>query len=1098
MNINNLVFFDKNGESYNFSQNSSGVWEGSDYFLPISTALYDVSNIFILEKTQNGYRFPALSPGSKLKFKWKTSESIDSLFLFTIEKDDQNLSESSAFISRQTQLDVNYTDINPGGISNLDLAYPLQINVGFSPTAEIYYSRTLEVYYEDGATSTLVASIYFYGEGEDEDERFRIWLSNFGIKFNREDALILKEYDLKESLPDWSQINQARKQLLVNRDQIYPYVGTYKGLMNLINILGYRDVLRVKEYWRDQDPNSAYYNKFAMVDVTDLMNIGTIDGVNLVDLNGQIKKGGKFKKTEFLALAYEFSVASDNYDDDGVPEVEFTTEFAVDEIFYKLNRLATKLKNEILPVNVVIKDIIGEFIYFNKFNLRSWSDSTLINSLEINEDYNVVVNSPNPKAQLFLIRDIKTLYPKTNGSLFPEITFNTSTTHPYSLGQHYPISDIPALLTGVYDYYMNQKSYDFQYHGESNPMMSGDDLNGKVGCPVSLESYIPDFKLGELDGVKFQDFLGSQFTIGNIRYRSGYEIEWNIEGPQGYTFNWRGKLMDLVKIPHILPHTGAYTISSIVFDLLGGQSISYLHLTVLEEEPVMEVFTKLQDKSSYKFADLNNITIGDIKNSPIHLPFANVVQSGSSNSTLTPHYLDWYTYSNSFGVGGSQADVEIFTDGIGFEPITSSLNSAKLYWGTGSHYTGQPSLADYEDATIKDLSMNRMIELSYVPDKINGFILNLPMYPDPIEFINFADWNILNSYPVSSYTDADDLANQLNSASHPHVAEYRYLSINGKVHAQAKRQDRTLHRVLLLIDSNGERFRVYTFCEPFNVYSPGVIQQTNTQLKNSIAREIDRDLLFLNAPFEDILYKTGETVYSSTKLSIPGTFPATRTLNLSRDCIFEPGTILRVSDRVSPMTRWFEGTFTQTADNQIVMNVILSSGSAGPFSNWQFSYIYSGQNFPSNYANAADINYWIDKKFIEFTNTNSQDVQVRGYLPSNYDENSFTLNNLKIGLDGLTVPLHQPVFAAVANIESKTETIWTLTLHGEVVVKIKSNSYFIWRFSSPGDYMLSVEVTDVNNNKYTLRKEFNAVDARTITAFRNYTETTLNRRKASM
>src|SRR5690606_36951478 len=133
-------------------------------------------------------------------------------------------------------------------------------------------------------------SIYFYGEGEDEDERFRIWLAKFGMKFNREDALILKDYDLKESLPDWKQINQARKEIVVNRDQIYPYDGTYKGMLNIIYILGYRDVLRVKEYWRDVDPNSAYYNKFAMVDVTDLMTLGSIDQANLVDLNGQIKK----------------------------------------------------------------------------------------------------------------------------------------------------------------------------------------------------------------------------------------------------------------------------------------------------------------------------------------------------------------------------------------------------------------------------------------------------------------------------------------------------------------------------------------------------------------------------------------------------------------------------------------------------------------------------------------------------------------------------------------------------------------------------------------------------------------------------------------
>lgn len=1097
MNINNLVFFDKNGESYNFSQNENEVWEGSDYFLPISTALYDVSNLFILEKTQTGYKFPVLAPGSRLRFKWKTAESADSFFLFTIEREDPNLSESNAFIARQTQLEVNYYDIQPGGTSPLDLSYPLQINVGFSPIEEIKYDRTLDVYYEDGSTTTLVASIYFYGEGEDEDERFRIWLANFGIKFNREDALILKNYDLKESLPDWKQINQARKEILVNRDQIYPYVGTYKGLLNLINILGYRDVLRVKEYWRDVDPNSAYYNKFAMVDVTDLMTLGSIDQVNLVDLNGQIKKGGKFKKTEFLALAYEFSVASDNFDDDGVPEVEFTTEFEVDEIFYKLNRLATKLKNEILPVNVVIRDIIGEFIYFSKFNLRNWSDMTLINSLEINEDYQVIVNSPNPKAQLFLIRDIKTLYPKTQNSAFPEITFNTSTVDPYSNGQKYPISSLPALLTGIQDYYINLKRYEFQYHGEPNPMMSGDDIDGKVGCPISLESYVPDFSLQELDGVKFQDFVGSQFTIGNIRYRSGYEIEWNITGPQGYVFNWRGTLSDLVKIPHVLPHTGNYTISSTVFDLLGGQSVSYLNLTVLEEEPVMEVFTKLQDKNSYRFSDLQNITVGDIKSSPIFLPFANVIQGGKTNSTLTQHYLDWYTYFNNFGVGNPQTEIEIFTEGVGFEPITTSSNSAKMYWGTGSHLTGQPSLLDYEDATLKDLSLVRMIDISYVPDKINGFILDLPNYPAQIEFINFADWNILNSYVVSSYTDADDLAAQLNAATHPQVSEYRYVPLNGRIHAQAKRQDRALHRILELFDSNGDRWRVYTFCEPFSVYSPQTLQSVNQQLLQERERQIDLDLLFLNAPFEDILYSTGEKVYSTTNMSIPLTPPASVFLDLTKAVEFDSSIRIRVTSILN-QNHWFEGYPTQVNPTRIEVSVLSQSGLIPATDSWKITYVSEVSHVPATYAKASHINYWINKGFIEFTDTDSQNVQVRGYLPSNYDENSFTLNSLKIGLDGLSVPLHQPVFSAVSNIESKKEAIWTLSLHGETVVQIKSNSYFIWRFSTPGDYLLKVQVTDVNNNTYTLSKEFNAVDAMKITAYRNYLETTLNRRKALM
>ena len=1114
MNINNLVFFDKNGESYNFSQNTSGVWEGADYFLPVSTALYDVSNLFILEKVGTAYKFPALAPGSTLSLKWRTAQHSKEFFLFTVAKDDVNI-DSPTYLNRVNSIDVKYSDLNPIGSTNLDLAYPLQVNVGFAPTDEVAYTRILDIYYETTSATTLIGTITFYGEGEDEDVRFRVWLENFGIKFNREDALLLKDYDLKESLPDWNKINQARKEILVNRDQIYPYVGTYKGLINLINILGYRDVLRVKEYWQDRDTQSAYYQKYAMVDVTDLMTEGNLDSINLVDLNGQIKKGGKFKKTEFLALAYEFSVASDNYDDDGVPEVEFTTEFEVNEIFYKLNRLSTKLKQEMLPVNVVIKDIIGEFIYFHKFNLRNWSDVTYINSLEINDDYKVVINSPVTKSQLLQIRDIKTLYPKTVSALppsntvvisqFPSITFNTSSTRPYQYSQRYPISEIPALLVAIKDYYQNLNNYEFQYHGQPNPIISGDDIDGKVGCPVSLEAYVPDFTIAQLDGSKFADFFGTHYTIGNIKYRNGYEIEWDITGPQGYVFNWRGKLLDLVKIPHVLPHLGKYTIKSTVYDMQGGQNVSYLHPIVIIEEPVIQIFTKIQDKHRYDFRNLDNVTIGDLASSPLYQPFANVVQAGTTSTDLPTHYLDWNTYSNNFGVGNPQREVEVYSDGLGFEPIDDSDNHITIQWGTGKGEFGQPTLEDYGLTTLSELVMNRMSDLSYVPDRINGFILDLPKMVDPINFINFLNWDILNSYVVSAYTDADDLANQLNSANNSHVSQYRYVALNGRVHARAIDQDRGLHRILKVLTSMGNEFRIKTFCYPFGVYSRNLIDRLNLQL-SQIARRIDDDLLFLNAPFDDILEKTGETATSKTPGVISSSFssPFTFTLNMRKQ--FESGTIVRAVS-TSDSTKWVEGTFTQNSTfNTLTLTATASNGagpSGTPVSEWRFEYSNPNSTEPPIYANANNINYWINKGFIEFTNTASgpsstPTISVRGFLPSNHDQNTFNLTNLKIGSECLVLPLEHPVFAAISNIDSKKECIWTLKHVGEEIAKIKSTSFFIWRFDEPGEYSLTVNVTDVNNNVFSLTRDFFAANTKAIPEYKNYLNNTLNRRKAKM
>jgi hypothetical protein len=455
--------------------------------LPISLALFDVSNIFILENTAPGvYKYPTMEADSRFEIKWVSQDAKTNLFLFTVQREGVH-SDDPLYIQKRDSITVNHSDFDQVG--PLDLTYPMQVNVAFSPSEERSYTRVLEIYYVVGSTSTKVLEITFYGEGEDEDERYRVWLENFGIKFNREDALLLKDYDLKEGLPDWAQINIARKSLLVTIDQVYPYVGTYKGLVNLINLLGYRDVLRVKEYWQDSDPNSLYYQNYAMVDVTDLMTIGDSSQVNLVDINGQIKKGGKFKKTEFLALTYDFTVASDTYDEDGLPEVESTTDFTVDEIFFKLHGIGKKLKQEILPVNVIIKDIIGEFIYFSKFNLRNWSDTTFVESTDINDDYTIRLLSPNQLSTQLKVRDLRPLYPKVNGtSEFPEITFNLGQVEPYQDYQKYSSDQIDYLIDAIEQYYGSLTNYEFYHIGESNPLEPGDDTLLKIGCPIILEA----------------------------------------------------------------------------------------------------------------------------------------------------------------------------------------------------------------------------------------------------------------------------------------------------------------------------------------------------------------------------------------------------------------------------------------------------------------------------------------------------------------------------------------------------------------------------------------------------------------------------------
>ena len=55
--------------------------------------------------------------------------------------------------------------------------------------------------------------------------------------------------------------------------------------------------------------------------VKDILDDGKIDNINLLNKNKNLKFGKQFAKTEFLALTYEFTKATDEFDDDGIPEV---------------------------------------------------------------------------------------------------------------------------------------------------------------------------------------------------------------------------------------------------------------------------------------------------------------------------------------------------------------------------------------------------------------------------------------------------------------------------------------------------------------------------------------------------------------------------------------------------------------------------------------------------------------------------------------------------------------------------------------------------------------------------------------------------------
>jgi hypothetical protein len=814
MIVQNLEFFDKFGKNLNLQYNvTTNIWEGTIYFEGISIYLFDNENLFILEKVGTNYKFPTLTPTQSLDFSWESNKNSEVFFFYDVEKD---LVLDEQFINRVESKEIKYTDYIPtGGSAPLDIRVPLQVNIGFSPTDEIKFERVLHIYRKDttgGGTRVKIATLSFYGEGIEEDERFGVWASNFGIKFLKEDANILKDYDIKEAYPDYKQLNQARKELLVNKEQIYPYIGTYKGLSNFINILGYRDVLQIKEYWKNINRRSSYRDKLIMVDISDYLDDGIIDTLDLTDKNRNIKEGKQFIKTEFLALVYQFTRATDDYDDDGVPIVEETTEFTVNEIFYKLNRLNEKVKNEFLPVNVKVKDIIGEFIYFQKITLKYWSDDTRIFDYSINDPIQLEV-FPGDNVNLTL-RSLEPLYRRSYES---GIDFgiarinNNSSKNPFEIGQKYSRSENLSFIENITEFYTQIRSQRFPDLGKKLTWEFGDDPQRVIGAPIIITINPNRFTVNDLRGVKLEDLdqiapgLDPYWTLENIDFRNYYETNWRITktGPNPYYFEYRGKTVDVYQLAHVLPYAGKYRITVELIDFYGNTSVFSRFITVQSDmKPEIVAFTRLEDKFNYYISNLSNVQLQDFGASPLYYPKVNVLNNEDAvvKIDIYKNLLEWISFfKNRYGMGQNLYDVELYDDNTSkyvkyFDPAQN--HPKKTYWGLGEDDL-PISLKDYDDITIGELYWMRLTDFVYLDDFEAGFYIRNPRPGSSIKISLFSE------YIIPQFSTLEELTQILNNSNHPGIKLFNYEIIDGKksdnqyiIHAQAEYLSKEMYHML--------------------------------------------------------------------------------------------------------------------------------------------------------------------------------------------------------------------------------------------------------------------------------------------------------------
>ena len=301
-----------------------------------------------------------------------------------------NFNKTNQYISENNGIFVRIRDI-----------FTKYIIVDFFNPNDLLVNEITRVgnYPKSGETTNLIVTFkvidreigrfFVYGQTEIEDIRFKTELNNIGKNIFPDDIYIFKDYDVFEGATDWVFLNAKRKEMLMMKHLIYPYIGSYKSLINSINYFGYND-LQLNEYYRDIDTTSPNFGKLFKVEIPDIFD-NTVEGWTENDFIKGVSPD-KYEVTNLFNLTYFITDKEGNN----------VLTYSIDEIIIKLQGLKYWLKKNIIPITHKILDITGRS-YFSSSNyithrvqeIRNinMKDSMTPITFRLNETYLMPVNS---------------------------------------------------------------------------------------------------------------------------------------------------------------------------------------------------------------------------------------------------------------------------------------------------------------------------------------------------------------------------------------------------------------------------------------------------------------------------------------------------------------------------------------------------------------------------------------------------------------------------------------------------------------------------------------------------------------------------------
>ena len=400
-----------NGDAVNNSNYPYWHLESTVMLDPVSVELVSPLTLYILDEYENN------------KFKRP---------YVPIEKDeeDNDIITSLYFVTDNEELDMFSNEMDYSDISwydNMTLPIdtepeehwidPVTLTVGFSAKEEGLYVNELRIYIKkqnlakDYTSYHYIGTIFFKGTAIGEDDRYRTLFANFGIPHPVDYQHVFKEYDPLEEGNDYELVNRKSKELFLTYDKIFPYIGTYKALINAVKFLGYNDIY-FKEWYKfmnDEDNHN-----------TDSVNYISIDMRTGETLQSKLKRFGftyeeylNLKKLNRLTMMYRFNIEDDNDDtvtyqkikyiedsdsstftiNDGedhkkfirtldFPKVIKNFDYGQEEVLAKLYYLKIWLEKYIIGVNCRIIDITGEGVYFEHLKNNAYAVDYVVNNMQ--------------------------------------------------------------------------------------------------------------------------------------------------------------------------------------------------------------------------------------------------------------------------------------------------------------------------------------------------------------------------------------------------------------------------------------------------------------------------------------------------------------------------------------------------------------------------------------------------------------------------------------------------------------------------------------------------------------------------------------------